>query len=222
MYSSVITEPTGVGHCIDEDHGLDVATLARLPRWDAARVEALPGRCRGSVLARWGAACRRRWGGAAVARLRARLGPWFDELPEDPPEHAWFPVHMQIRLTDAVVEEFLGGDAGALEPILLEDIEHSLGRAKRAFLRTLGPGPILRQAGALHGHLYSVGQTTAEMSINGATVHSTGARLFANPTWQLLQVLANRGLIRFTGRELHTVVARMTAADGFAVELHWS
>jgi hypothetical protein len=216
MYSSVTTEPTAVGH------GIDVPTLARQPRWDAARVETLPGRCRGSVLARWGAACRRRWGDAAIARLRARLGPWFDDLPEDPPEQAWFPVHMQIRLTDTVIEEFLGGDASALEAILLEDIEHSLGRVKKAFLRALGPGAILRQAGALHSHLYSVGQTTAEMSTHGATVHSTGARLFANPTWQLLQVFAHQGLIRFTGRELQTVSARMTSDDGFAVRLHWS
>lgn len=222
MYSSVITEPTGVGHCIDEDHGVDVATLARLPRWGAARVETLPGRCRGTVLARWGAACRRRWGGAAIARLRARLGPWFDDLPEDPPEHAWFPVHMQIRLTDAVIDEFLAGDASALEPILFDDIERSLGRVKRAFLRTLGPGPILQRAGPLHAHLYSVGQTTADLRPNGATLSSTGAELFANPTWQLLQVLANLGMIQFTGRQMQSVRARMTASDAFAVDLNWS
>ena len=223
MYSSAITSPGAFGttRCSDEPSGLSIAALAGLSRWSPERVFAMPGRCRGSVLARWGDVCRRRLGASAVRRVREAVGELAEELPDEPPEHAWFPVALQIRITDLVIDEYLDGDPLALDPLLRDDIGRSLGRVTRTFLRTVGPGPVLGRAKVLHAHLYDVGDASAKTRSGSATIQSEGAELFANPTWQILQLMAHRGLVDLTGRKLRSLTASMPASNAFRVDVHW-
>lgn len=223
MYSSVITEPCGTFRCAEDGSsgGLSPRQLAGLPRWTADRVERIEGRCRGSVIARWAQCCRRAFGDVAVGRLRAAVAQLVPDLPDEPPEHAWFPVALQIRLTDVVIDDLLGGDPAELEPILHADIEANLGRIKQALLRSVGPGPILGRAKHLHAHLYDVGSARARVESTEATVTTRGAELFANPTWQLLQMFAHRGLVAFTDRTVTSLSATMPAPDAFAVRIAW-
>ena len=82
-----------------------VLGVAGRMRWSAERTLALPGRCRGSVLARWAENLARRFGPRAVDRVRAGLPEWEQDLPDDPSEEHWFPVGLQLRLTELVIDE---------------------------------------------------------------------------------------------------------------------
>lgn len=195
----------------DLDSARPVVPPAR-PRWSAARVEALPGRCRGKALAGWAAASRRRFGDIGVARLRRAAGSLVEDLPEEPAADAWFPVGVQLRLTDALVDELLGGDEDALEEILRAEVEDKLGRLDRMLLRGLGPGVLLRRAESMHRQLYDVGHVRSLVEGSRATIVARGAQVFANPTWQRLQVIAHRLLVTSTGRR--PIDTGIVAAEG--------
>lgn len=212
---------SGHGWACSEVLPVDIPTLARQERWSLERVRALVGHCRGSVLARWADNCRRRWGSTAIERIRSRLGTRSDLLPEHPSEQAWFPVSLQIEVTDIVIDEFLGGDPAALEPLLMADIERSMGRIKRAFLRSVGPGPILDRASDLHDHLYDLGRAQASTAPGRAEITVEGSDLFGNPTWQLLQLIAHRGLIAFSGCQVQRLYGRSPDPRTFVVTLRW-
>lgn len=229
MYSSVITDAarcviaaTGGEERCSEDPAVGIGELARRPAWSAARVAAIPGRCRGSVLSRWAGLVRRHVGDFAVQRVRAGLGALAIDLPDDPPDDAWFPVAVQIRLTDVFVAEFLGGDARLLQPLLAEDVTSQVGRAAGLFLRTVGPGPILARAHHIHPSLYDVGRARADVDSGHAVIECTGAELFANPTWQLLQLMAHAGFVELTGRRILSLTAAMPADDALRVDLRWT
>jgi hypothetical protein len=229
MYSSAITDAarcviaaTGGEERCSEDLAVGIADLARRPPWSAARVAALPGRCRGSVLSRWAGLVRRHVGDFAVQRVRAGLGALAIDLPDDPPDEDWFPVAVQIRLTDVFVAEFLGGDARLLQPLLAEDVSSQVGRAAGLFLRTVGPGPILARAHHIHPSLYDIGRAHADVGNGHAVIECTGAELFANPTWQLLQLMAHAGFVELTGRRVLSLTAAMPADDALRVDLRWT
>jgi hypothetical protein len=229
MYSSVTTDAAhvvvavgGGDECCDEAATLGIPELARTPPWPVARVAALPGRCRGSVLARWAGLVRRHFGDAAVQRVRRELGPLAADLPDDPPDEDWFPVAVQIRLTDVFVREFLGGDPRSLQPLLADDVKQQVGRAAGLFLRTVGPGPILGRARHLHPSFYDVGRADAEVGHGRAQIDCTGAELFANPTWQILQLMAHAGFVELTGRKLLSITARTPADDALRIDLRWA
>ncbi|MBX7078154.1 MAG: hypothetical protein K1X88_03135 [Nannocystaceae bacterium] len=234
MYSSATTDPgarahgctrgfvadTGACGCTEPaEH--DVAAIAARPRWALERTLALPGRCRGSVLARWADNCRRHFGAAAVQRLRTQLPAWARALPDDPPEDAWFPVGLQLHLTELVIDTLLGGDALQLEALLRADIQRGLSRAQQLLLRTVGPTLVLSRADALHGHLYDVGHARARVHGGRATIDCEGAALFGHPTWLLLQLFAHRGLVALTGREALEARATATGETAVRFELSW-
>jgi hypothetical protein len=229
MYSSVITDAArcmvaapGGETCCSEDTVVDIDALARRTPWSPARVAALPGRCRGSVLARWAGLVRRHVGEFAVRRVRAGLGELGDDLPDDPPDDEWFPVAVQIRLTDVFVGEFLRGDPRLLQPLLADDVKSHVGRAAGLFLRTVGPGPILARAHHIHGALYDIGRAHAEVDGNHAVVECTGAELFTNPTWQILQLMAHAGFVELTGRRVVSITATTPTDDALRIDLRWA
>ena len=227
MYSSVTTDgaqfivAAGGDECCNDEAVFGIAELAQRSAWSDARVAALPGRCRGSVLARWAGLVRRHFGDEAVRRVRTELGPLGDDLPDDPPDEDWFPVGVQIRLTDVLVREFLGGDPRRLQPLLAEDVKRQVGRAAGLFLRTVGPGPILGRARHIHPSLYDVGHAEATVSHGHAVIDCAGAELFANPTWQILQLMAHAGFVELTGRTLVSIVARSPADDALRMDVRW-
>lgn len=229
MYSSVTTDAAhfvvaigGGDECCNDEAVLGIDALAKRPAWSASRVAALPGRCRGSVLARWAGLVRRHFGDDAVRRVRAELGSFAADLPDDPPDEDWFPVGVQIRLTDVFVREFLGGDPRLLQPLLADDVKSQVGRAAGLFLRTVGPGPILARARHIHPSLYDVGRADANVDHGHAVIECTGAELFANPTWQILQLMAHAGFVELTGRKVLSIVASAPADDALRIDLRWA
>ncbi len=229
MFSSVTIDTGGFALAFGSgddvrcsDHGGTAAEIAARPRWTAERTLALPGRCRGTVLARWEDNCRRHFGATAVQRVRAGLPEWASDLPGDPPDDAWFPVGLQLRITELVVDECLGGDMLQLEALLHEDIRRSLPMATALFIKTLGPGPILARAKQIHPHLYDVGHAHAQTESKSAKIVCAGAELFGHPTFALLQMFAHRGFVELTGRRVQSLRALQPTDDALTVELRWS
>jgi hypothetical protein len=230
MYSSVTTDTGGFAMALgcgdqqrcSEHAGWGAAELAVRPRWAAERTLALPGRCRGTVLARWAENCRRHFGAAALARVRDGLPGWARDLPGDPPDDAWFPVGLQLRVTELVVDECLGGDMLQLEALLHDDIRRALPRATALFIRTLGPGPVLARAKQIHPHLYDVGSASAITETGRAQLSCIGAELFGHPVFALLQMFAHRGFVELTGRRVSSLRASHIADEALTVELRWS
>jgi hypothetical protein len=199
----------------------ELAELASRPRWDPLRTLALPGRCRGSVLAHWADNVRRRFGASALARVRAGLPTWAHDLPDDPPREAWFPVGLQLYLTELVVDECLGGDMLRLESPLHEDIRRSLPRGVALLMRTLGPSRILGGAEQIHPQLYDVGRAYARSESHRASIRCEGAKLFGHPSFVLLQVFAQRGFVELTGRRVHTLCTSCPSEDALAIDVRW-
>jgi hypothetical protein len=194
--------------------------LATQPRWERPRLLALPGRCRGDLLGPWGRNLERRFGAGAVARVRQRLGPPLDRLEPVLTSRDWVPVHAQVAVTEAIVDELLGGDLRALYPLLVEDTRASLGRVQLALVKTLGAARVLRLAPGGHRKLYEQG--TAEVAVDGrrARLVFRGSSLFAHPTWRLLQLFAQRTMLELAGTP-GDAVGEDAGPDGFAVAASW-
>lgn len=199
----------------------ELARLAARTRWEPERTLALPGRCRGSVLAHWADNVRRRFGVAALARVRAGLPAWARDLPDEPPRDIWFPVGLQLHLTELVVDTCLDGDMLRLEAPLHEDIRRTLPRGTAMLVRALGPGRILARAEQIHPQLYDVGHARVRSETLGASVRCHGAALFGHPSFALLQAFAHRGLVELSGRRVHSLRASCPSDDALSIELRW-
>lgn len=195
--------------------------LLESPRWPAERVLALPGRCRGAALSRWADNCRRRWGKAAVAQIRAELGEAGAELADDPPTRSWVPAALQVRVTDLIIDGFLDGDALALEALAVQDGRRTTGWAGMMVLRQLGPERIFASAPRIHRWILDVGVAGATAEQGGTRILWQGAALFENPTWRLLQAFAIRAAIAGTGRETLELRVGAPAAECFAIAVTW-
>lgn len=233
MYSSATTEgPSegrafafaqgcGDGFACSEPREQGVLGISGRPRWAIERTLALPGRCRGTVMARWAENCARHFGAAAVERLRDGLPEWARDLPDEPPEDAWFPVGVQLRLTELVIDELLGGDALGLEALLADDVQRGVSRAIALFLRTVGPAPVLGRAKQIHPSLYDVGRVSAELGTGRALVRCEDALLFGHPTWSLLQMFAHRGFVELTGRKVVHLGITTVGDDAARIDIAW-
>lgn len=198
-----------------------ITEVAMRPRWSNERTLAVEGRCRGVVLARWAENCRRHFGDPALRRLREGLPRWAHDLPDEPPEDAWFPVGLQLRLTELVIDELLGGDALALESLLRADVARTVGRTTSMFLRTVGPGPVLARAKQIHPTLYDTGRVVAEVGQGRAAIAHEDAAVFGHPTWALLQLFAHRGFVELTGRAVTRATATTTGEHATRIDIAW-
>jgi hypothetical protein len=198
-----------------------LAGLAAEPHWPRDRLASLTGRCRGAVVGKWAEGCRLRWGDTAPDLLRGDLGVDMARLPDVPPQREWLPAELWLRLTDAIVARFLHGDALALEPLMVADARRSAGMTARLFARQLGVPRILGATGRIHGWLYDVGEAGAVVGPGEATIRWSGAELFAQPTWRLLQIFGLRGAIETAGGRSADVVVASASHDGFEVIARW-
>ncbi len=194
--------------------------LAAEPRWDRERVRALPGKSRGDLLGAWGQNLVARFGEAALARVRARLAPPLDTLPAVLSARDWLPVHAQLVLTEAIVDELLGGDMRALYPLLVEDTRAGMGRVHLAIVRGLGPARALGLAPRQFRKVHERG--TVEVAIAGRSARLTfrGTPLFAHPGWRLLQLFATATLLELAGTP-GSVEGEPAGADGFIALARW-
>lgn len=199
---------------------LTVEMLAAQPRWEYTRLAALPGRCRGDVMGAWGENLAKRFGHDAVTRVRARLVPPLDQIGTVLTKTDWVPMHAQVVVTSAIVDEFLGGDLAALFPLLIEDMRANLSRFHRMLARSLGVGRTIKIMPKVFRKVYERG--TAEVTVDGRRARLSVAdnELFSNPTWRVLQLYAVRTLFDLTDTA-GAVVGEDTGTDRFAALVTW-
>lgn len=198
---------------------LTIDTLAAEARWDRAQIAALPGRCRGDALGGWGENLVRRFGSDALTKVRTRVGTPYSALSAVLTSRDWVPVGAQLVLTEAICDEYLGGDLRALYPLLVEDTRAGLGRIQLALIRTVGAGRVLARAAAQIRDIYERGTAEARVEKRRARVELRGTPLFANPTWRLLQLFATRTLLELAGTP--GTVTGEDLGDGFATIAAW-
>lgn len=194
--------------------------LARAPRWSDERTLALPGRVRGNALRAWGIHIKNRFGSGAADRVRAHLGLTSDELPDVPTKKHWYPVHLQLRLVEFVVDTFLDGHTMAFESVF----EETTGTAEKALVlagRMTGPGLVLRMAGTYHESVCDVGRCTPDVTSGRATLDFANAEVFGHPTWRFANTLGMQTMFASLKRKLTLIEGEDRGERGFVIRMVW-
>jgi hypothetical protein len=197
-----------------------IESLAAEPRWELSRVQALPGRSRGDLLGSWGTNVTARFGADALARVRKRLPPALAELPPTLSARDWVPVHTQLVLTEAIVDELLGGDMRALYPLLVEDTRAGIGRVQLMLVRTIGPERAFRHATRAFHKVHERGEVEVKAADRRARMVFRGSPLFAHPTWRLLQLFAMRTMLELADAS-GSASGEDAGPDGFVAVASW-
>ena len=197
------------------------ADLAALEPWAAERVFALDGRVRGVLLRGWARLCRRRWGKDAPDRVRAHLGEHSSLLPDKPRRLLWLPVGLQVRVTDIIIGELLGGDALGLDAALREDSLLGNDRVVGALAKRIGPGGLVRRSNEFRSRFYDFGKLEQEVSDSDAIVRLSGHPLYTNPTWRLMQLIGQRMIVEKTGRPIRELYGISMDDDSYVVYMSW-
>lgn len=190
--------------------------LAATPPWPEDRTRALAGQVRGSLLKDWGVHVERRWGRGAPAALVDALGY---DLPIRPELGAWYPVWVQLRLTELIVANHLDGDAQALIAVIWEDATRSAGPIATAALKLVGPVRILRRAPGSFSGLYDRVDADAVIDDHRIRVHFSGTEHVDQPTWQLLQAISLTGLAQMAQKTSWTLAAGAPVPGEFTLAL---
>jgi hypothetical protein len=178
---------------------LTIDTFASQPRWEMTRTLALPGWSRGDALGPWGDNLTRRFGGDALRRVRQRLPAEHARIAPVLTARDTLPVHAQLLLTEAICDEFLGGDLRALYPLLIEDTRAGIGRIQLALVKTMGPHRALAHGARGFRDIYDRGSADADTARGHARIVFRGSELFAHPTWRVLQLFATGTVIALAG-----------------------
>jgi len=202
---------------------VSLQSLAQSEPWSEEQLAELKTRIRGAALKDWGAHVRRRRGHAAVPRIRELTGITPAMLPDEPDVQGWYPSWFQVALTDAIVQEYLGGDYLALEDLLFEDATRRRQKVVRWVAGKIGPAVVFKKAPQGHRDMYSQGAVHTTVGRRDATVTWTGARLYANPTWRMLQMMAVRLMMRVMKRSVSVLEGSelSTGQDGFRLRIEW-
>lgn len=199
-------------------HTID--SLVVEPRWELSRVQALPGRSRGDLLGSWGDNLTARFGPDALARVRKRLPPPLDRLPPALTARDWVPVHAQLVVTEAIVDELLGGDMRALYPLLVEDTRAGLGRLHLMLVRTLGAERAFRLAPRTFHKVQERGTVEVDTAGRHARMSFRGSPMFAHPTWRLLQLYAMCTMLELADTP-GSATGEDAGPDGFVAVARW-
>lgn len=206
---------------------LDLESMAKAAPWSQDEVLGLPGRMKAALLRDWGVHVNRRFGAGESERLRAVVGIERSALPDAPDPEARVPVGWQLALTRAIAERHLGGDLLKLEAMLIEDARRRpVSLVERVARLAVSPRRILSHAEKIHGNLFDVGACKAELGRSGGALTWTGARLFSEPTWRLLQCFAIRGMCAVLNERPPTMWGESledsrAEAEGFRLHLTW-
>ena len=194
--------------------------LAGAPRWDLNRVQTLPGRSRGDLLGPWGENLRARFGSTALDQLRRRLPPALATLPPVLTAKDWVPVYAQLVVTEAIVDEWLGGDLRALYPLLVEDTRRGIGRVHLLLVRGLGPARALKLGPRTFKAVHERGENAVEVDGRTARISFSGNPLFEHPTWRILQLYATQLLLELADRP-GSASGEQTGPDSFVAIARW-
>ncbi|MFN0252528.1 MAG: hypothetical protein ACKV2T_36965 [Kofleriaceae bacterium] len=180
---------------------LTIDELAVAPRWPLEHTLALTGRVRGDTLGAWGENLRERFGQSALAKVRARLPPEHAQIAPVLGDRDRVPVHAQLLITEAIVDEFLDGNMPALLPLLVADTRAGLGRIRLTAMRLAGVGYLMSLGPKTFRAVHEQGTHDAAVGKKSAHLYFTNNRLFAHPTWRVLQVLATYVLFDLVGTD---------------------
>lgn len=206
---------------------LDLESMAKAAPWSQDEVLGLPGRMKAALLRDWGVHVNRRFGAGESERLQAVVGIERSALPDAPDPEARVPVGWQLALTRAIAERHLGGDLLKLEAMLIEDARRRpVSLVERVARLAVSPRRILSHAEKIHGNLFDVGACKAELGKSGGTLTWTGARLFSEPTWRVLQCFAIRGMCAVLNERPPTMWGESledsrAETGGFRLHLTW-
>jgi hypothetical protein len=165
-----------------------------------------------------------RFGSETLARVRRRIGPPHDSLALTLTDREWVPVHAQLLITEAIADEAFSGDITAMYPALLEDTRKGLGRLKLAGLRALGVARAFKIVPKIFNKVHDKGsvqlETAETRSTTGVRLRFSGAPLYTNPTWRVLQLYATKVVLDLGGVQ-GDVVGHDDGEYGFLVDAGW-
>ena len=199
---------------------LTLDTLAQQARWNPEQTLALPGTSRGDSIGAWGENLTHRFGFQTISRIRARLPAEHAQIRPVLTANDILPVHAQLFLTEAIVDECLGGDLRALYPLIVEDTRAALGRLQLALVKTVGAHRAIAQGARQFRTIYDRGTAHADTAKGRARVEFRGHPLFAHPTWRALQLMATSTLLELAGSP-GRVTGEHLAEDSFATVATW-
>ena len=198
---------------------VDVATLARAPRSPKAQTEALQGRCRGALLQDWVENFRAQWGPVAPSRIRQGLGHLSEDLPDAPSSVAWYPVALQLRVTELLLDEVVQGDTQALKDARMAILAKH--RAARFLARRMGLKRLISHVSSLFGQCYDEGRTEVRLQGRHGVITMAGSDMVIHPTWQLLQLVGYEVLAEIAGHPKARVEGRVGDGRLFEVHVRW-
>lgn len=199
---------------------LTIDALAAIPRWSDLRTLALAGSVRGDTLGAWGDNLVARFGVDALARVRARVPATVAALPRALGDRDRVPVFAQLLLTEAIVDECLGGDILTLYTLLVADTRAGLGRIRLALLRTLGAAGALRLGPRTFRQVHERGDHTVQIEGRRADLAFHGNPLFGHPTWRVLQLFATQLVLELAGSP-SVLAADGPGDDAFHIRADW-
>ena len=179
----------------------------------------LEGRCRGALLADWAENFAAQWGADAPQRVRDGLGALNAELPDSPGAVSWYPVGVQLRVTEILLDEIVDGDVQGLRDALLALVDAH--RAARFLARRMGLRRLISQVSSLFSQCYDKGRTEVRVTPGHGVITMGGADLVTHPSWQLLQLVGYEVLAELAGEPDAVVSGRIGAGRLFEVHVHW-
>jgi len=194
--------------------------MAREPRWPEARTLALPGRVRGNALRAWGLHVKQQFGPDAADHVRKRLYMTAADLPDVPTKKHWYPVSLQTRMVQIIIDDLLGGDALRFQSVF----EETTGTAEKALVlagRMTGPGLVLRMAGTYHASVCDVGRCVPDVGSGRATLEFLDAECFEDPTWRFANMVSMKTMFESLKRKLESITGEEPGPKGFVIRLQW-
>ncbi|NUN13155.1 MAG: hypothetical protein HUU55_05915 [Myxococcales bacterium] len=154
--------------------------------------------------------------------MRAKLALDGLLLPDSFGSGQWYPVWMQIVLTQTIRKVFFECDTPGFCEMLIHAGRTSASPWMTTMLRFVGPAAVLRRADLLHPHFYDVGAISSVVTGRAAELMCKDAVLFENPTWRALQLAGQQGLIELTGSKLVSAVGMDAGAGAFRMKVSWT
>lgn len=129
-------------------------------------------------------------------------------------------MHAQLVLTEAIVDELLGGDMRALYPLLVEDTRAGIGHVQLMLVRALAPQRAFQLAPRTFRKVHERGSVDVQIVGRCARIAFRGSPLFTHPTWRLLQLYANCTMLALADHA-GTATGEDAGPDGFVAIASW-